>query len=82
MMAHSIKDLKEQTDDEIIKRHDNAAQNTAVGVSYYLEELRARKMESYAQKMDRLTAGIFWMTLVVTIATCINVAIFVWEKVG
>ncbi len=29
-----------------------------------------------------LPLAFFWMTLVVTIATCINVAIFVWEKLG
>ncbi|MGJ8586716.1 MAG: hypothetical protein ACSHXW_01055 [Yoonia sp.] len=79
-MAISVKELKELTEADLIDRHDKAGQHTQVGVNYYLEELRSREITSYAKKMDRFTRGIFWMTLIVTIATCINVGIFVWER--
>ena len=78
-MAISVKELKELTEAELIVRHDKAGQSTQVGVNYYLDELRSRQMATYANRMDRLTRGIFWMTLVVTLATCINVVIFAWS---
>ena len=80
MSVPSIEELKRLTDYELTERHGEVAKTTVAGINQYLEELRARQMQTYAVKMDRLTAGIFWITLVVTIATCINIAVFVWEK--
>jgi predicted DNA-binding protein len=41
-MSYSLEDLRAAPDAELIERHDRLAENTSVGVSYYLEELADR----------------------------------------
>ncbi len=77
VMSKSITELREMSEQQLIDTHDELAATTEVGINYYLEELRSRKMAAYARRMDRLTAGIFWMTLIVTLATLVNVTIFI-----
>ena len=35
-MAHSLYDLLNLTDDEVVRRHDDQAKTTVVGTQYYL----------------------------------------------
>lgn len=73
-MASSMKELRALTDDELIKQHDRLAANTAIGVNYYLNELRARQQSKINEEMRSLTKRIYWLTVIVTFATIINLA--------
>jgi hypothetical protein len=77
-MSWSIEDLRDMSDDELIRAHDRLAKNTqAVGVNYYLEELARRRSDRQQTTMIRLTWAIAAMTLVVTIATIVNLMVFI-----
>ncbi len=65
--------------DELIRRHDNAAQTTQVGVSFYLQEIARRDAEHQVAAMLRLTRWIAVMTGVVTISTILNFLLAVWR---
>lgn len=73
MIAASLAKLRAMSNDELIKNHDETAKHNDVGVSYYLEELARRDQERQTKAMLRYTRWIIAMTVVMTIATVINV---------
>ena len=75
-MSFSLKELRNTSTEELVKRHDHAAENTVVGVGYYLNELSRRDQEAHMQAMVRLTWWIAGMTGVMVIATIVNVVLF------
>jgi hypothetical protein len=75
-MSRSISELRDTPDEELIRAHDALAQNTYVGVSYYLDELARRESARQQATMIKLTYAIAAMTLVVTIATIVNLVVF------
>ncbi len=78
-MSHSIQSLKDLSDKELIEQHDELAQTTVMGTQYYLSELRHREQVETNQEMGRLTRWIFGFTVVVTIATVINLGLFITQ---
>lgn len=77
-MSWSIAQLRDMSDDELIRAHDRLAKNTqGVGVNYYLAELARRDSARQQLTMIRLTWAIVGMTLVVTIATIVNLIVFI-----
>jgi len=68
-------ELKTLSDTELIAKHDHIARNTYVGTGYFVEELRYRQQFRINQSMRRLTHCILWLTVAVTVATIINVAV-------
>jgi hypothetical protein len=76
-MTRSIRELRDASDDELIRNHDMLARNTSVGVNYYLDELARRESARQQATMIRLTWAIAAMTLVVTIATIVNLIVFI-----
>ncbi len=75
--AKSLNELKSLSDEDLIRLHDDAANNTIVGINYFLEELRSREAAKINSQVAKLTFWIFWLTLIVTIATLINLYIFI-----
>ena len=71
-------DLQKMSDEDLITEHDRAAKNTVLGTRSYLDELRYRNQARVSAQVERFTRWIFWMTLVVTGATVINVAVLVF----
>ena len=68
-------ELKKMSDEELIARHDRIAKRTTIGTGYYVDELRYREQSRVSAQVEKYTRHIFWLTLVVTLATIINVAI-------
>jgi hypothetical protein len=60
-MSEPIAKLRAMTDEQIIERHDQAAQNTMVGVDFYLDELRRREQARAIEASDRLARRAFWL---------------------
>ncbi len=82
MMAHTWAGLKELSDNELIAEHDDSAKNTVVGTRHYLDELRYRQQSRVASKLEGFTKWIFWLTVVVTLATVANVAVAIAHSLG
>ena len=71
--AQTWADLKALSDDELIARHDAQSGSTVVGTNHYLDELRYREQSRIALNVACFTKQIWWLTLIVTLATVVNV---------
>ena len=53
-MSFSIARLHALPDDELFRLHDAVAENTFVGVDYYLDEVRRREQAAVMRSNERL----------------------------
>ena len=74
-MAESLAELRALSDDEVVERYDKQARTTVVGLNFWMEELNRRYQQRQTDSMLRLTKWITLMTVIVTIATLVNVGI-------
>ena len=72
-MSFSYNELKDTSDNEIIRLHDESAKNTCVGIKYYLEELHRREQDKNTQIMVNCTVKITYMTVAMLLMTGIMV---------
>jgi hypothetical protein len=77
-MAETIAELRNLTDEEIIRRHDENAIHTIVGTQHYLDELARRDAVRQGERMEKLTGSIDWLTRVITVATIVGVLLTAW----
>ena len=71
-MARKRKNLRTMSEKEIIKGHDQVAENVDYNANDYLYELKRRHVR-------RQATAIFWFTLIITISTVANVALAICE---
>ena len=78
--ALSLRDLRELSDQELIRRHDALVPRVGISVNYYLQELARRDQDRQTQAMLRytlwvaiMTGAIVAMTLTILVLTAINV---------
>ena len=74
-MAESLAELRGLTDDEVVRRYDQQAQRTQVGLQHWSDELNRRYQERQTDSMLGFTKWITRMTIVITVATLSNVVI-------
>lgn len=74
-MSLKYEELKNKSDDEIIKLYDKIAQQTSVGLNYYTAELERRSNNRKDETMIKCTKWITFMTFIMTIATLVNLYI-------
>jgi hypothetical protein len=74
-VAETIAELRSLPDEEIIRRHDALTSHTVVGTQHYLDELARRDAVRQGKRMEALTRSINVLTVVITIATVIGVAL-------
>ena len=84
-MSHTWQKIKSLSDEELIAAHDKVSANTVVGVQYYLDELRYRsqnriveEQSRIAERVERYTKYLFWLTIAIAIATLINILVAVF----
>lgn len=75
-MAETVEELRNLSEDSLIRRHDKKAKQTMVGTAHYLQELERRDHLSINKSMLKYTRYIFWFTVAVTVFTMINVLSF------
>lgn len=79
-MSHTYKELRGMRRDKLIEEHDNQAKSAQPSVSYYLEEIYRRDQEESTNSMLCFTRRIYWLTVIITVATMINILIFFLTK--
>lgn len=75
-MGWGWSELQNKSDDEIIAEHDaRMASGMNVGVGYFVQEI-------YNRRQSRIARRIFYLTIIITILTLINVvvAIALWKQ--
>ncbi len=75
MNSPSLTELRAMSDDELIEKHDLLAKNTIVGTQHFLDEVARREQSKQTEAMLSYTRRITWMTVVITLATIINLVI-------
>jgi cytoskeletal protein RodZ len=78
-MSKKYHELMSLTDEELIKLYDAVANNTVVGLSYYIEELARRRTEKSNKLMAKLTIWIAILTAVMLLSTIANVIVTVMK---
>lgn len=79
-MSETLKELRSLSDEELVTRHDGLARGTQVGVQHYLSELARRDHDRQTKAILRYTVWITIMTVIITIATVLNVFLFLYSK--
>lgn len=79
-MSETLKELRSLSDEELVVRHDELARQTQVGVQHYLSELARRDQDRQTKAILRYTIWIAIMTIIMTIATLLNVFVFLYSK--
>ena len=74
-MALSLHDLRNLSDEEVVRRYDEQAKATGVGIQHYLDELNRRHQERHTNAMLRLTKWMTFMTVVITVGIIVNIVI-------
>ena len=84
-MSYALSELKGLSDEQLVTGHDGQAMTTALSVNYFLAELRHRDLKRLAEsqqrtaeKMERLTKWITWLTVFIAIMTVVNVGVVLW----
>lgn len=72
-MSEPLRELRSLSDDELIRRHDQHAASTQIGINHYLAELSRRDLDRQTQAMLRYTWWITIMTGVMLLCTIINI---------
>lgn len=75
MAIRTIKQLRETPDETLIAEHDQSVGQFNPTAHYYREELSRRAQEKQAESMAKYTRDIWLLTIVVTIATIINLVV-------
>ena len=70
-MSYSLAQMREMSDEQLIREHDQHAAHTVVGTQYYLDELRHRDLERMSSASERLSRQAVLLTLVNTILAVI-----------
>lgn len=71
-MSETVAKLRQLSDDELVRLHDAHAKNTVVGTAHYLGELERRHQQRATDAMLGYTRQITRLTVVITIATVVN----------
>jgi hypothetical protein len=74
-----VSELRSLPDEELMRLHDTTMQNRAWHYNIFLDELRRREMVRQSERMEKLTRSINTLTIVITIATLIGVALTAWS---
>ena len=85
-----LNQFESMTDEELVTLQDELADNTgSLGTGHVREEYRFRKifrvaraMEEQSQTMGKHTKAIHWYTVIILVATVVNLAIGVWGVIG
>ncbi len=75
MNSPSLKELRAMSDDQLIEKHDALAKDTGVGTQHFLDEVARREQSRQTETMLSYTRWITWMTIIVTLATSVNLVI-------
>lgn len=73
MIAYSIEQLRKMSDQELIREHDRIANQTEVGLQYFLDELRRRENERTNEQMRVLSEAVSKMTWRIELLTWVAV---------
>ena len=76
-MAEKFSELEGMTREELVDRYDRMSTNVSLGLDFVRQEIARRDQDAATRLMLSLTNRIWWATAVVTVATLVNVGVFI-----
>ena len=76
-MAQKFAQLEGMTREQLVELYDSMSQNVAIGLDFVRLEIARRDQDAANGRMLLLTNRIWWLTAIVTVATLVNVGVFV-----
>ena len=76
-MDLTYRELRELSDDQVVDMYDAEAERVGISLNFLRDELLRREQANQAATIVKLTWWITLMTVVVTVATVVNVIIAV-----
>ena len=76
MLAPDLKKLKSMSDEEVVSTYNRLSKSTQVGTNFFMEEIRYREASKLNTQIVSMTRWITVLTVVITIATIVNVIVF------
>lgn len=73
-IAPTLAELRAMPDEELIRHYDRTATSTGLSLNFLAAEITRREQSRQTRTIVRLTWAIAAMTLMVTVATIVNVA--------
>jgi hypothetical protein len=74
-MAFTWQQLRATDDDRLIALHDAVAENTSVGLNYYLEEIQRRNQERAIAESQKLAKASLWLTVANTLLAVVAIVV-------
>ena len=71
----TLAELKELSDKELTALFDGVSRGVMTSVDFYLAEIRHREQTRIAQNMERFTKQIRWLTIIILVATIVNIVL-------
>lgn len=72
MATAPFKELLAMSDEELIELYDSAASTHGGSINHYREELYRRAQSEQTDAMLAYTKQLYWLTIIVTIATVLS----------
>ena len=76
-MSMKFAALKATSDEQLMDYHDQLAENTSVGINYYLDEIRRREFQRAAETSAELARRAYWLTVASTGLAVVSVIVAV-----
>lgn len=70
-MADSYEQLRKKSKETLVREYDGIAQGTALGLSFYREEIARREADEQNRLMLDFTKQVRDMTIAITAMTCV-----------
>jgi len=78
----SLNKLRQMTDDDLVRAYDGDPGITRLQRTHIVEELHRRETVRHTQSMTSMTRVITWLTVVILVATLVNVFLVGWSLRG
>lgn len=76
-MAQKFAQLEGMTRVQLVELYDSITPNVVIGLDFVRQEIARRDQDAANERMLTLTNRIWWLTAIVTVATLVNVGIFI-----
>ena len=83
-VSMSVEQLRNASEEELIREHDRLATHTVIGTKHYLDELWRRRVETLSEELrnggdrtERLTRIILWLTVANVVLVGFTTALYV-----
>jgi hypothetical protein len=77
-LAHTLAELRALSPEALEQEHDRHAKTSIEGLAYIRDEIVRRDTEAQANRIEKMTSQMRWVTGAITVLTIANTAAVIW----